>query len=118
MTDVSHLTRMLGDQSTAPLDEKLRRFLAHVAKPDAVYFYGDGFPRQHLYQQAAVLLRLIEAGAITCGESASQPLDYLEWKRRYAVRLMNSTARKERKERNERIPQDSEPVQTRHDQQA
>jgi hypothetical protein len=73
MADVSHLTRLLGDQSTAPLDEKLRRFLGHLMKPDAVYFYEDGFPRQHLYQQASVFLRLIEAGAINVGVDAAQP---------------------------------------------
>lgn len=67
MADTSHLMRLLGDQSTAPLDEKLRRFLGHLMNPDAVYFHEDGFPRQHLYQQAAVFFRLIEAGAITVG---------------------------------------------------
>ena len=57
------------DQSTAPLDEKLRRFLRHLADtksgPPWVYFHYDGFPRPCLASEALAFLADMEAGRLT-----------------------------------------------------
>jgi hypothetical protein len=58
------------DQSTAPLDEKLRRYLRHIADPKShVHFHYDGFPRPSLASEALAFLADMEAGRlnVTCG---------------------------------------------------
>jgi hypothetical protein len=83
----------LTDQSTAPLDEKLRRFLRELAdttsRPPYVYFHYDGFPRPNLASDALTFLRHIEAGRLTvaagmppCPEGAKAPEPvYWQWRR-------------------------------------
>jgi hypothetical protein len=66
------------DRSTAPLDEKLRRFLRALAVPSATYFYDDGFPKATIGSEAYAFLADMEAGRlnVTCGvrvPSAAQP---------------------------------------------
>lgn len=56
------------DQSAAPLDEKLRRFLEHIAdtegRPPYVYFHYDGFPRANLAADALAFLADMKAGRL------------------------------------------------------
>jgi hypothetical protein len=63
------------DQSTAPLNEKLRRFLLALAQPDAVYFYGDGFPKPTIASEAYAFLADIAAGRLIVTPSAAHLAD-------------------------------------------
>lgn len=65
----------LNDRSTAPLQEKLRRFLAALAdtRGHSSYFHDDGYPRKVLSEDATAFLDLLEAGRITAGVRACPP---------------------------------------------
>lgn len=64
------------DQSTAPLDEKLRRFLRALAVPDAVHFYADGFPRATIGSEAYAFLADMEAGRLIVTTSGVKGPDH------------------------------------------
>lgn len=63
------------DQSTAPLDEKLRRFLLALTKPDAVYFFDDGFPKLNIAADALAFLADIAAGRLIVSTAGVQACD-------------------------------------------
>lgn len=80
--ETSREPRLL-DSSTAPLREKFRRFLAHLAGDKcSPYFHDDGFPRSGLSKDAAEFLRLLDSPTET---TAPLPEGFTLYKRVGAI---------------------------------
>jgi hypothetical protein len=60
------------DQSTAPLSEKLHRFLMALAKPDAVHFYDDGFPKPTIKSEAFAFLSDMVSGRLIVTDGVTE----------------------------------------------
>lgn len=63
------------DKSTAPLSEKLHRFLMALAKPDAVHFYDDGFPKPTIQSEAFAFLSDMVSGRLIVTDGVVVPDD-------------------------------------------